>query len=192
MRLREPSSLAEDDQSLARLARGGDSSALEALVQRWQVPLVCFLERRVGNRSDAEDLFQETFVRVHQGLINYDDRRAFRTWIFTIAWRLAANHLRDRKRADGDEVLAGVADNASPPLETAAQGELREGLWAIARRVLNPDSYAILWMYYVQELPPREIAQVTGRSWVGIKTVLHRARKALEPHVRTLHNEGAR
>jgi RNA polymerase sigma factor (sigma-70 family) len=49
---------------------------------------VRFLQRRVGSHNDAEDLFQDTFVRVCQNFHHYDDRRSFKTWLFTIAWRL--------------------------------------------------------------------------------------------------------
>jgi hypothetical protein len=121
-----PGTMEVSDESLARKARAGDLSALDALVRRWQVPLVRFLERRVGRRADAEDLFQETFIRVQQHLADYDDRRSFKTWP------------------------------------------------------------SLLWLYYVEQVEPREIARITGRSWVAIKTALHRARKALEPHVRTI------
>jgi RNA polymerase sigma-70 factor, ECF subfamily len=182
--------MAIDDESLARLARAGGSSAMDTLVRRWQIPIVRFLERRIGNRTEAEDLFQETFVRIYQNLDAFDDRRSFKTWIFTIAWRLAANHLRDRKRAGNDDVLQGVADDAPTPHDLAAEDDTHRGLWAIAKRVLSADYYNVLWLCYVEQLSPREIAEVTGRSWVGVKTAMHRARKALAPHVQHLQKDG--
>ncbi len=182
--------LATDDESLARQARAGDLSALEALVRRWQVPIVRFLERRVGDRTDAEDLFQETFIRVQQNLDRYDDRRSFKTWLFTIAWRLAANHLRDRRRGRGPELLESAIAADPQPADAAMASDLHVNLWAIARRVLREDQYTILWLFYVEQLSPREIASVTGKSWVAIKTSLHRARRALAPHVRELQQVG--
>ena len=164
----EPSALPTDDQSLARLARAGDTAAMEALVRRWQVPLVRFLQRRVGSHSDAEDLFQDTFIRVYQNLHNYDDRRSFKTWLFTIAWRLAANHLRDRRRPAGDDALEAVRDDAPRPDESAQQHDLHEGLWAIARRVLSDDHYQMLWLCYVEGFTlardRRRDGQVLGRG----------------------------
>lgn len=175
-----------DDESLARQARAGDSAALEALARRWQVPLVAFLQRRVGSRADAEDLFQETFVRVCQHLQDYDDRRSFKTWVLTIAWRLAANHLRDRRRFAGPDALEATHSDVPTPLANAQSSDLHQGLWAVAREVLSEEHYAMLWMCYVEQLSPREIAQISGKSWVAVRTAMHRARKMLAPHVSQL------
>lgn len=179
----EPCALPTDDQSLARLARAGDAAALEALVRRWQVPLVRFLQRRVGSHADAEDLFQETFVRVCQHLGQYDPGRSFKTWLFTIAWRLAANHLRNRRHPLGDEALEAVHDPRTRPADSAEQHDEHEGLWAIARRELSPEHVQMLWLCYVEGFGPREIASVTNKSWIAVKTALHRARRALAPHL---------
>ena len=181
----EPRALPTDDQSLARLARAGDSAAMEALIRRWQVPLVRFLQRRVGNHSDAEDLFQDTFVRVCQNLQQYDDRRSFKTWLFTIAWRLAANHLRDRRQSSDDQALEAVHDPRIRPAESAQARDDHENLWAIARRELSPDHVQMLWLCYVEGFSPREIASVMDKSWIAVKTALHRARRALTPHLGT-------
>lgn len=179
----EPCALPTDDQALARLACAGDPAAMEALVRRWQVPLVRFLERRVGSRSDAEDLFQETFVRVCQHLRHYDPHRSFKTWLFTIAWRLAANHLRNRRHQFGDAALETVHDPRTRPADSAEQRDEHEGLWAVARRELSPEHVHMLWLCYVEGFAPREIASVTDKSWVAVKTALHRARRALAPHL---------
>lgn len=187
-----PSALPTDDQSLARLVRAGDSAAMEALVRRWQVPLVRFLQRRVGRHSDAEDLFQDTFVRVCQNLQHYDDRRSFKTWLYTIAWRLAANHLRDRRRPAGEEALEGVHDPGPRPADALQTRDQHEGLWAIARRELSEEHYQMLWLCYVEGFTPQEIAAVMDKSWVAVKTALHRARKALAPHVHAMEQDGVR
>lgn len=178
----EPSALPTDDQSLARLARAGDAAAMEALVRRWQVPLVGFLQRRVGSHSDAEDLFQDTFVRVYQNFHRYDGR-SFKTWLFTIAWRLAANHMRDRRQPAGAEALEAVHDPRLRPAESAQHRDEHESLWAIARRELSPEHVQMLWLCYVEGFSPREIARVMDKSWVAVKTALHRARRALTPHL---------
>ena len=102
-----------------------------------------------------------------------------------IAWRLAANHLRDRKRGD-DSALEGASDPDPSPPDVAMAADLHRNLWSIAREVLTQEQYMVLWLYYVEQLTPREISGVTGRSWVAIKTALHRARRALAPHVQEL------
>jgi len=171
------------DETLADRARSGDLAAMDLLVRRWQSPLLAFLQRRVLSHADAEDLFQETFVRVQQNLHAYDARRPFRAWLFTIAWRLAANHRRDQRMRLRIEPLGEVAGGAMPPPEAMAQAESRENLWQAARRVLGPETSSLLWLFYVEEMPPREIASVTGRSWLSVKTALHRARRRLAEHL---------
>jgi RNA polymerase sigma-70 factor (ECF subfamily) len=175
--------LSTSDETLACQARSGDAAALESLVRRWQVPLVAFLQRRVG-RADAEDLFQETFIRVQQNLESFDESKAFKTWIFTIAWRLAANHLRDRKPAVDIEIVS--RDAGHRPDHDLEQADFRGRLWAIAREALNEEQYTMLWLFYVEQLPPRQIAQISGKSWVAVKTALHRARRTLQAHLRPL------
>ena len=170
-----------NDQVLARLARAGNLAAFESLLRKWQPPLLRFLQRRVGNRSDAEDLFQETFIRVYQHLADFDERRSFKTWIYTIAWRLTANHLRDQHPRG--ELTEDHPSPGSSPLDDAAGGELQQALWATARQVLSPAQFDLLWLCYAEDLPPREIAKVTGKSWLAVKTALHRARRTLAPHL---------
>ena len=166
-----------DDQTLARLAKAGDLVAFALLMQKWQPPLLRFLQRRVGNRSDAEDLFQETFIRVHQHLADYDSNRSFKTWIYTIAWRLTVNHLRKHRRSG--ELSEDHLSSASSPLEDAIRTESQLNLWALARKILSPAQFDLVWLCYAEDLSPREIAQVTGKSWLAVKTALHRARRTL-------------
>ena len=173
-----------DDESLVRQARTGDLSALDTLARRWQVPLVRFLERRVGRHADAEDLFQEAFVRVCQHLDDFDDRRSFKTWIFTIAWRLAANHLRDRRRHANSDALEHAKRWRGVTGEELAGTELRENLWSLAKRVLRDDQYIVLWLFYVEGFLLREIASMTGKSWIAQK--LHRTAPGRQPHVETV------
>lgn len=180
----QPMSLTDlTDEALARQARDGDLWALDTLARRWQRPLLRFLERRVPSRTDAEDLFQETFVRICRHLGDFDDRRSFKTWIFTIAWRLAANHLRDRRPSSNPDSLPERPSLQPDPSTPSENEDLHRHLWAIARHVLSDDQYMALWLFYVEDLSPRDIARVLGKSWVATKTSLHRARKSLQPHL---------
>ena len=77
----------------------GDPRAFGALVGRFQVRLLNFVYRMIGDRERAEDLVQEAFVRVHRHLHRFDQSRKFSTWIYTIASNLARNELRNRARS---------------------------------------------------------------------------------------------
>jgi RNA polymerase sigma-70 factor, ECF subfamily len=150
------------------------------LVRRFQVPLLRFLMRRV--RVDAEDLVQETFARAYERLHQFTDGYRFGTWLFTIAQRLAIDHGR-RAKPVGEMVMDSEcpAEAAGSRLE---REETKAGLWDLARRLLTEEQFSALWLHYVEEMPAGEVARVLGRSWVSVKTMLHRARKRMLPHLR--------
>ena len=77
----------------------GDPRAFGEIVSRYQVRLLNFVYRMIGDRERAEDLVQEAFLRVHRHLNRFDRTRKFSTWIYTIASNLAKNELRNRGRS---------------------------------------------------------------------------------------------
>ena len=87
----EPSN---DMELMLRVRDGQDAGAFEELMRRYQRPLVGFLMRLTGNLDVAQDLAEETFVRVWQSAPRYRPSAKFTTWLFTIASRLATDHSR--------------------------------------------------------------------------------------------------
>ena len=77
----------------------GDPKAFAQIVSRYQVRLLNFVYRMIGDRERAEDLVQEAFLRVYRHLERFDRSRKFSTWIYTIASNLAKNELRNRSRS---------------------------------------------------------------------------------------------
>ena len=169
------------DEDLARDARAGSLASFDELARRVQGPLVAFLARRFPSRRDAEDVAQEALVRSWQALPTYREGMRFRTWLFTIAYRLAVSH--GRREVAMVAVPDGMGDRRDDPAETIARRERGERVWATARTVLSEEQVSALWLFYVEELPAGEVARVLGRSWVSVKTMLHRARRKLEPHL---------
>lgn len=173
------------DERLAALAQAGSAASFEQLVRRLQVPLVHFLLRRTRCLADAEDLAQDAFVRVYRSLASYSSKWRFRTWLFTIAHRLAINLSHRRRRAGpASPALDDLASSAAEVCDMVAVEESRRSLWNTASTVLAADEVSALWLHYVEELSTAEVAQVLGRSRVAVKTMLFRARKRLEPHLR--------
>ena len=87
----------EDNQLVARFL-DGERLAFPELVQRYQTRLLNFIYRTIGDRDRAEDLVQETFIRVYRHLHRFDQSKKFSTWIYTIASNLSKNELRNRSR----------------------------------------------------------------------------------------------
>jgi RNA polymerase sigma-70 factor (ECF subfamily) len=179
------------DEELARRARAGSSSCFEELVRRFQVPLLRFLMRHLPRRCDAEDVLQESFVRAYQNLDQYQESRPFRTWLFTISYRLAISHSRKAHVRETIDSVSELSETGEMPLQRLSREEERTQLWQVARNVLSAEQYSAVWLYYVEGMKAGEIAQVLGRSWVAIKTMLHRSRKRLLPHLAPFAQDGA-
>ncbi len=177
------------DEELAFRARQGCARSFERLMERFQVPVLHFLRRR-GHVSDAEDLLQETFLRVCSNLHRYQRRWRFSTWLFTIARRVSINHGRRVRPAATAEVVFSAAPPPSCPLEAIVAEEERRGLWDRATRVLGREELTAVWLYYVEDMPVREIAVVLERSRVSVKTMLFRARRRLRDMLECLESDG--
>ena len=158
--------------------QAGSESALTTLVERWRAPLFGFLQRR-RSASDADDLFQETWLRVVRARRRFDPRLRFSTWLFQIANNLC----RDRARRGASWLRAREALAATPPAAPAAQGgssdtDLRLDL---ARRLSAlPDRLReVLVLRYYRDLGEQEIAGVLGIPPGTVKSRLHAAVRAL-------------
>ena len=173
------------DEELAQRARAGSALCYEEIVRRYQVPLLRFLTRRFPSRRDAEDILQDAFVKAWQSLHQYDPHYPFRTWLYTIAYRLAVS--RGRRETLPREPLPEHAAARGPRPEAAVEEEESRGtLWNQARQVLSEEQYLALWLFYVDEVPAGDVARILNRSWVSVKTLLHRARKKLAPFLAEL------
>src|SRR5436305_9634113 len=91
--------------------REGDKSSFPKLMQRYQRELYHFLVRFLGDRTQAEDVFQETFLQVHQSAGQFDTSRRFRPWLFTIAANKARDLIRSQARRPTNPLSASI--NAS-------------------------------------------------------------------------------
>lgn len=178
-----------DDAVLVARARGGCTASAAHLVQIYQVPLVEYLGRllvRGGPRArcDAEDVAQETFIRMLRGLDTVDPKVPFSAWLFTIARRTCLNHLRsERRHARRIAARPPQPDSARPsgPLEAAVAAETRDRLWSVASRTLPKRQFTALWLRYVEEMPVAGIARVIGGTAAAVKLQLLRGRRRLEP-----------
>jgi RNA polymerase sigma-70 factor (ECF subfamily) len=182
---------ATSDEALARRVKAGDPAAFTELDRRYRARLLLLLRRRVGCVHDAEDLTQQALARAYEKIDQYDDRRAFRPWLFTLAIRLAIDLQRRPDHRAVREPWRDEArgDEAPDPRAEAEAAEQRSVVWSIIDRVLDGKQRALLWLYYVEELPPRQIGKALSMSAVNVRVSLHRARKALAPHVAHLCHE---
>ncbi len=175
-----------DELPLVRRAQRGDRSAMEELARRWRPRLVHLLRCRTACLADAEDIAQQSLVRVFQRIDQHDGRRPFSVWVYRIAVRAAADFHRKRRPEPGLDGGSLSDPRSTDPQEAAAKEELRENLWSIARRAVSDDQYTALWLRYAEEMSILEVAVVLGRTRISTRVLLHRARRCLAPHVLAL------
>lgn len=180
-------------EELACRAQAGSLPCFAELVHRYQGRLYNFLLRRNGNRIDAEDLTQETFLRAWERLHQYKPKWRFSTWLFTIGSRLAINHHRAGARLRRQD-LAGSSLDQFPtefeedPSERSLRHESIQRVWEVARCLLTPEQHSMVWLRYAEDLSASEIARVLGKSQVTVRVALHRARARIAAALHT-HDE---
>ncbi|MGH7322160.1 MAG: RNA polymerase sigma factor [Candidatus Rokuibacteriota bacterium] len=161
--------------------RAGDPTAFQALYERHRRVMFAFLLRSVADRPTAEDLLQETFLRVFTRREGYRPTAAFRTWLFTIARNLLIDRFRKTRGTTGVNGTAALETVPAPdasPLERAGARELAERLEAGVRQ-LPPSQREILLLSRFAGLNHQEVAEVTGASPEGVRVALHRALRRL-------------
>ncbi|MFO0749606.1 MAG: sigma-70 family RNA polymerase sigma factor [Myxococcota bacterium] len=178
----------EPDWGAALLARhvAGDALAFPELVERFKGPVFGFFRRSVPPEA-ADDLFQETFLRVHKDAARYEPRRPFRVWLFTIAHNLLKSHHRRRvvRRVLVDWWVGGPdgkpmdpADTAPRPEEAPATRQSMRWLEGALQALPERPRQALL-LTQLEGLSLEEAAGVLGAPVATVKTWVHRGRQAL-------------
>lgn len=180
------------DEQLALQVQGGCQASFAELDRRCRDRVLHLVWRRLGHRHDAEDVAQQAMWRAYDRIGQFDARRRFRSWLFAIALNLATDHQRSAvsRRKGLHEPLRDLVDSRHDAATIVADGEQRAELWNLADRVLPAEQRTALWLHYREGMSPREIAEATGRSAVGVRVMLFRARKALLPHLERSHAAG--
>jgi RNA polymerase sigma-70 factor (ECF subfamily) len=175
-----------DEELMSRL-QGGDELALNELMQRWQQPVLNYLYRLGGNRAEAEDLAQATFVRIYQQREKYRSRGKFAVWLFTIATNLFRNQVRWRWRHPQQPWEEGEdpRDRGLQPDEAAIQREqirvVRAALAALPVKLRT-----VLLLAETQEYEGKELALILGCTVKAVETRLYRARQLLREKLNLL------
>jgi RNA polymerase sigma-70 factor (ECF subfamily) len=165
------------DEELARGARAGSRRSFEELAARYKRRLFVYLRPRVGSDQDAEDLVQETFLKLYRNIAGYDDAFRFSTWLYTSAGRLAIDAVR-RKTAERERLAAAQVQASSGAAYAPEDEDGAAEVWRAARS-LGGDRYRALWLRYGEDMTIEEIAAVLGRTKLGVRILLHRARTSL-------------
>jgi RNA polymerase sigma-70 factor, ECF subfamily len=168
----------EDDAVLVREARC-NPAAFAALYRRYASPVHRYLYSRVGNFSDAEDLTAEVFTEALRSLPRYREHGTFAAWLFTIARRKVADHLRHKgSQVPLEEVLDARDPTRTDPLGQSIRREAMEELGVLVRR-LDENEQELLRLRFAASLSYRQIGEVVGRSEAATKMAIRRLCKSL-------------
>ena len=187
------------DREVVELAKAGKEAAYRELLRRYERPVFSLIFRMVRDRALAEDLAQETFIKVLNALEIYRPDYKFSSWIFKIANNAAIDQLRrrdldtlsldgapDARTADEVEATAlQAADRSESPLQEL---ESRETGSAIERAIgrLRPEYRTCILLRHVEGRSYEEIAEVMDLPLGTVKTYIHRARIELREYLADL------
>lgn len=187
-----PNLPAATDQEVVTLARTGIEAAYRELVRRYERPVFSLIFRMVRNRELAEDLSQETFIKVLNALDSYRPEYKFSSWVFKIANNAAIDHLRRREldtlslegspHAETPQMVEATAlqigERGETQLEEVENKELGGEIErAIAK--LRPEYRTCILLRHVEGRAYEEIAEILNLPLGTVKTYIHRARNEL-------------
>ncbi len=175
-------------QELTRRLRRRDPDLLDQLIEQYHYRLFRYLLSLTGNREAAEDLFQETWIRVLERGQQYNDKWKFGTWLFTIARNLFLDFVRRKNPLAGSsleeleqmpEFSERSASETSSPFDLQTQREESEGVVRALERL--PAGYReVLVLRFQEDLSLEEIATVVAAPLPTIKSRLYRGMEALK------------
>jgi RNA polymerase sigma-70 factor, ECF subfamily len=176
-----------DDSGVVAAHLAGNRRAFGELVERYQNRLLNFIYRTTGDRERAEDLVQETFIRVYRHLHRFDQSKKFSTWIYTISSNLAKNELRNRSRnplvlfqtlmknRQADERPLEWEDNTYRPDDLFRKRHLKSQVDAAVDQL--PEHHRTVFILREMEGKTyEEIAEITSTNLGTVKSRLNRAR----------------
>ena len=173
-------SLPQPDPSILRKAQKGDERAFSIIHRAYEVPIYNYVLRMVNERALAEDLTQDIFLRVYQGLAGFSLRSRFTTWLFQVAKNRVLDELRARER----KPQSAMSLEDMPPLDVVEDAPLEriEAIDAVWRAVgaLNPDLRMALLLRDVVGLSYNEIGDALEITLATVKWRIYKAREEVQ------------
>jgi RNA polymerase sigma-70 factor, ECF subfamily len=175
----EPLPLSQPDPEVLRKAQQGDERAFALILRTYETPIFNFVLRLTGDRMLAEDLTQEVFVRVFNGLPRFSQRCKFTTWLFQVAKNRVLDELRARERRPQGVVNLDDLPNLESFDQPAERLETIDAIWRAVHE-LNPDLKMALLLRDVVGMPYNEIAEALEITLATVKWRIFKAREEVQ------------
>ena len=158
----------------------GDDNGLVEIIRDYKDGLILYLENFVRNISVAEELVEDTFVRLGIKKPHFSERSSFKTWLYTIGRNVAVDYMRKQSKYDTVSIdeCAALADMEM--LENAYIQEERRIVIHKTMQQLKSEYRQVLWLIYFEGFSSKEVAKIMRKSVHNIETLTYRARQSLK------------
>ena len=185
------------DEILAKESAQGDDASFQELMRRFLTPVFNFSRQYVRAQAEAEDITQDTFLKVWKNIKKFNQGQKFKPWIFTIARNTALDHIRKRKAIPFSEIDTSDEygqENSAPQFsetledlepiadELFEQTENTDKI-SVALEILRPEYRSVLMLHYAEDLTFEEIAIVMNNPMNTVKSWHRRALEILRNHL---------
>ncbi len=189
------------DQDVIRYAREGRESAFRELISRYERPVFSVIYRMIHDRELAEDLAQETFIKVLNALDRYDPSYKFSSWIFKIAHNATVDHIRKktpetfsldgspyaRTQEQAEATSFTAVDTAETPDQYTSSRQMGVEIEA-ALQEIRPAYREAIMLWHIEGRPYDEIASIMDLPLGTVKTYIHRGRNELRKRLEHLRD----
>jgi RNA polymerase sigma-70 factor (ECF subfamily) len=179
--------------SLVSECIAGNEAAIELFVRQYETGVFRLALSIVGDRAEANEITQETFIAALRSLPSYQEKKSLKAWLYTIALNHSRSHLRKRKtlerlRSTLNSIFRVETQKQVSPEESAIQNDREAEIWNALNRLDEPFRTTVVLRYF-HELPISEIADILSVNEGTIHSRLHTARERLRTALHHLHGE---
>ena len=161
------------EHNLIQRCINGDNKAFERLVVRYEQRIMRFLRLKCSVQSDADDIFQETFINMHRYINTYDPAYPFSSWLFKIAINALNKYYKKLEAFDELNTECVLQEHSTA-----------DNIWRVAKQTLPPSQLNLLWLTYAEGYTGKETASIMEKSLPWIKINLVRAKHQLRQALR--------
>ncbi|MBZ4189474.1 RNA polymerase sigma factor [Niabella beijingensis] len=175
-----------DERETVSSVRNGDMRAFELLIKQYERLVFSIISRLVDHGNDTEDIAQEVFIKIYNGLERFAFQSKLSTWVASITYHTALNYIRDHKKHTTSGA-AGMQDGMYFTTETPARLSEQKEINRYVHQLIGemPVAYkTVLTLYHLHEMSYEEIGKITGMPEGTVKNYLFRARKILKEQLK--------
>lgn len=174
--------MAADDQHYINLVLGGDTGAFAVLADRYRNMVYSLVLKMIRNREEAEEVAQDSFLKVYRSLAKFKNESKFSTWLYTITYNTCLDRIRKNKREQPVVAIDEFTEREITSFDNTLTGmetkERKQMIQDCLNLLPGEDSF-LLTLFYFEEQSVKEIAKIMGINSNHVKIKLHRSRKKL-------------